>query len=73
MRVTDTHVVRFGAVSILRVGDTLRFDTNKAESFYVGNSAGRKTDGNDVDRQFAERLGLKFFTEAFLKGDASTR
>ena len=29
MRVTDTHVVRFGAVSILRVGDTLRFDTNK--------------------------------------------
>ncbi|CAE7590313.1 ZDP [Symbiodinium natans] len=37
-----------------------------ALSFYVGNSAGRKTDGNDVDRQFAQRLGLKFYTEAFL-------
>mmetsp|Transcript_44441 Transcript_44441/g.92878 ORF Transcript_44441/g.92878 Transcript_44441/m.92878 type:complete len:216 (-) Transcript_44441:19-666(-) len=44
-----------------------------AQSFYVGNSAGRKTDGNDVDRKFAEGLGLKFYTEAFLKADPRTR
>mmetsp|Transcript_5801 Transcript_5801/g.10410 ORF Transcript_5801/g.10410 Transcript_5801/m.10410 type:complete len:208 (+) Transcript_5801:126-749(+) len=36
------------------------------QSFYVGNSAGRRADGNDVDRAFAERLGLPFYTEAFL-------
>eukprot|EP00931_Biecheleriopsis_adriatica_P047175 TRINITY_DN27166_c0_g1_i1.p1 TRINITY_DN27166_c0_g1~~TRINITY_DN27166_c0_g1_i1.p1 ORF type:complete len:259 (+),score=45.12 TRINITY_DN27166_c0_g1_i1:42-779(+) len=38
-----------------------------SQSFYVGNSAGRQTDGNDVDREFARRLGLEFRTEAWLR------
>lgn len=35
-------------------------------SFYVGNAAGRKADGNDVDREFARRVGLEFRTEEWL-------
>eukprot|EP00933_Yihiella_yeosuensis_P064706 TRINITY_DN68199_c0_g1_i1.p1 TRINITY_DN68199_c0_g1~~TRINITY_DN68199_c0_g1_i1.p1 ORF type:complete len:216 (+),score=36.94 TRINITY_DN68199_c0_g1_i1:47-694(+) len=38
-----------------------------SQSFFVGNSAGRKTDGNDVDLQFAYRLGLEFRTEEWLR------
>nr|QDO16397.1 bifunctional polynucleotide phosphatase/kinase [Lingulodinium polyedra] len=36
------------------------------QSFYVGNSAGRSTDGNSVDIEFARRVGLEFRTEDWL-------
>ena len=38
-----------------------------SQSFYVGNSAGRKNDQNDVDAEFARRVGLRFYTEEFLE------
>ncbi|CAE8678073.1 unnamed protein product, partial [Polarella glacialis] len=38
-----------------------------SQSFYVGNSAGRLTDGNDVDRDFARRVGVDFHTEDWLR------
>mmetsp|Transcript_12471 Transcript_12471/g.23961 ORF Transcript_12471/g.23961 Transcript_12471/m.23961 type:complete len:203 (-) Transcript_12471:33-641(-) len=36
------------------------------QSFYCGNSAGRSSDGNDVDWEFALRSGLEFRTENWL-------
>ncbi|CAD7927859.1 unnamed protein product [Amoebophrya sp. A25] len=36
-----------------------------ANSFFVGNSAGRHMDKTDFDRRFAENVGLRFYTEEF--------
>ena len=38
----------------------------------VGNSAGRRGDGNAVDEEFARRLGLAFHTEAFRSSQETT-
>ena len=35
---------------------------DKDESFFVGDEAGRKNDTSDVDAEFAQNLGLKFYT-----------
>ncbi|CAJ1370902.1 unnamed protein product [Effrenium voratum] len=37
-------------------------------SFYVGNSAGRLGDDSAVDRGFAKRLGMTFYSEDWLNG-----
>lgn len=49
----------------------LMADRNKMQvdldaSFYVGNSAGRRSDNTDVDQQFAANVGVRFFTEDVL-------
>ena len=37
------------------------------QSFFVGNSAGRKGDPSSVDADFARRVGLAFYTEDWLQ------
>lgn len=35
---------------------------DKDKSFYVGDALGRESDWSDVDKQFAENIGLKYFS-----------
>lgn len=35
---------------------------DKDKSFYVGDALGRKGDWSDIDKQFAENIGLKYFS-----------
>lgn len=42
------------------------FEIDYANSFFVGNNAGRKNDKTNSDLIFAERTGLRFFTEEFI-------
>lgn len=49
---------------------------NKAESFYVGDAAGRAADigeSSDSDKAFAENIGLKFYTPEEYFGYDSSR
>lgn len=43
------------------VGNVIDVDT--AASFYVGDAAGRATDFSDSDKQFAENVGVTFYTD----------
>lgn len=42
------------------------FEVDLEASFYVGNNAGRTCDASNSDRQFAERVGVRFYTENVL-------
>ena len=46
-------------------------ERNTSDDFYVGDAAGRIADWSDVDKRFAENLGITFMTpeEAFKKED----
>lgn len=46
-------------------------ERNTSEDFYVGDAAGRVADWSDVDKMFAQNLGIKFMTpeETFKKAD----
>ena len=40
--------------------DNKKWDKNK--SFYVGDALGRKEDWSDVDKKFAENIGIKYYS-----------
>ena len=42
--------------------DSYYKEFNKSEAFYVGDAGGRKDDWSDVDKKFAENIGVKFYS-----------
>lgn len=57
-------IVGFGKNTDLKKPNKELFDFkfNKKSSFYVGDAAGRKNDWSNVDKEFAENIGIKFKT-----------
>uniref|UniRef100_A0A7S0GYA7 PNK FHA domain-containing protein n=1 Tax=Amorphochlora amoebiformis TaxID=1561963 RepID=A0A7S0GYA7_9EUKA len=62
----DEYRKGFGIAMWARMCTTLKKrsgkDVRKAESFFVGDAAGRPADFSDSDRVFAQSIGIKFYT-----------